>query len=140
MPGTGPPPSENRRRRNQDTYADVKATVTDDGELSGPALEGVWSDTARAYWDTWRRSPQAKVFLVTDWMRLRMLIPLVESYLSTPTPVKMAEIRQNETLLGATHTDRLRSRLKVDKSTPGAVEAVRAGVTALDEYRRNLAV
>jgi hypothetical protein len=134
----GPPPSEHKRRRNADTYADVKATVVDDGELVGPGLEGPdWSAHARSYWDTWRRSPQAKTFLATDWMRLRMLVPLVESYLSDPTPQKMAEIRQNESLLGATHADRLRARIKVEKPAESTTPA--AGVTALDEYRKSLA-
>lgn len=139
MAGYGPPPSENKRRRNADSFADHKATVVDDGELVGPALEGPdWSQAARAYWDTWRRSPQAKAFLATDWMRLRMLVPLVESYLMNPMPQKLAEIRQNESLLGATHTDRMRARIKVEKPAPDAGEPP-AGVTALDEYRKSLA-
>src|ERR1044072_8897785 len=105
----GPLPSEQRRRRNADTFGGTR-TVRDDGELTGPALVGEWSDAARAYWGTWGRSPQGKLFLDTDWMRLRMLVPLLEDYLHKPTPLKMAEIRQNETLLGATHADRLRGR------------------------------
>lgn len=138
MAGYGPPPAENKRRRNADSFADHKATVVDDGQIVGPPLEGAdWSAHARAYWDTWRSSPQAKAFLATDWMRLRMLVPLVESYLSSPTPVKLAEIRQNESLLGATHTDRLRARIRVEKPAEGAPPP--AGVTALDEYRKSLA-
>lgn len=134
----GPPPNENRRRRNADTYAGVTPPLVDDGQLCGPALEGQWSDHARAYWDTWRLAPQAKIFLPTDWMRLRMLVPLVERYMSTPDPRLLAEIRQNEGLLGGTLGDRIRGRMKVVQPTPEAVEAP-AGVTALDEYRRNLA-
>jgi hypothetical protein len=135
----GPAPQENKRRRNADLYAGHEKTVIDDGELTGPALEGSeWSPAARAYWDTWRRSPQAKAFLATDWMRLRMLVPLVEAYLCNPMPQKLAEIRQNETLLGATHADRLRARIKVEKAPDGPAETP-AGVTALDEYRRTLA-
>jgi hypothetical protein len=132
----GPPPSENRRRRNADTYADVKATVVDDGELVGPALEGQWSDLVRSWWDTWRRSPQAKAFLATDWMRLRMIAPLLQDYLAKPTALKMAEIRQNESLLGATYTDRLKARIKVEK--PAEDAAAPAGVTALNDYRTRL--
>ncbi len=136
----GPLPQENKRRRNVDTFAGHEKTVVDDGEITGPPLEGPdWSAYARSYWDTWRRSPQAKTFLITDWMRLRMLVPLVESYLVAPTPQKLAEIRQNESLLGATHADRLRARIKVDKAPEGPAETP-AGVTALDEYRRTLAV
>lgn len=136
MPGYGPPPQENRRRRNADTYGGPR-TVVDDGEPLGPPLTGLnWSQAALAYYETWRRSPQAKLFLDTDWMRLRMLVPLVERYLDAPDPKTLAEIRQNESLLGATHQDRLRARIRVDK--PAEVETP-AGVTALDEYRRDLA-
>lgn len=137
MAGNGPPPKENRRRRNADTYADVKAVVVDDGELVGPSLDGPqWSPMVRSWWDTWRRSPQAKAFLATDWMRLRMVADLVEAYLKKPTALAMAEIRQNESLLGATHTDRLKSRIKVVK--PDEVEETPAGVTAINDYRSRL--
>lgn len=137
MAGSGPAPQEKRRRRNADTYADVKAVVVDDGELVGPALEGAqWSQMVRAWWDTWRRSPQAKTFLQTDWMRLRMVADLVEAYLKKPSALAMAEIRQNESLLGATHTDRLKSRIKVVK--PDETDEVPAGVTAIQDYRSRL--
>lgn len=139
MPGNGPVPNENRRRRNADTYADVKATVVDDGELTGPALEGEWSPQVRSWWDTWRRSPQAKVFLATDWMRLRMVAPLLERYLLSPHHLVLAEIRQNESLLGATHTDRLKGRIKVERKMPQSTDAP-AGVTAIDKYKKNLGV
>lgn len=136
MAGNGPPPAEHRRRRNADTFGGFERVV-DDGVPTGPQLLGEWSEQALAYWDTWRMSPQAKLFLDTDWMRLRMLLPLMESYLTDPTAQKLAEIRQNETLLGATHVDRLRGRIKVERETV-TVEASPA-VTAIDEYRRQLA-
>lgn len=137
MPGMGPPPKETKRRRNADTYADVKAAVVDDGERCGSPLGGVWPQYVLDWWDTWRRSPQAKAFVNTDWQRLRMLAPLVAAYWEAPDRSIMAEIRQNETLLGATYADRLRNRIKVER--PAAAEVAAAGVTALDEYRRQLA-
>lgn len=136
MAGNGPAPKESRRRRNADTYSGSGTVVADDGQLRGPALEGGWSERARSWYDTWRRSPQAAVFVATDWMRLRMLVPLVESYLEAPHHMKLAEIRQNESLLGATHTDRLKARIKVER--PSAAAEAPAGVTALDDYRRAL--
>lgn len=133
----GPPPSEHKRRRNADTYADVKAIVTDDGRVRGPALTGEWPEAVRAWYDIWRTSPQAAEFVMTDWMRLRMLAPLVGDYLAKPTAMKLAEIRQNESLLGATYADRLRARIKVEKTPAPTMTA--PGVTALDDYRRDLA-
>lgn len=136
----GPPPKEQRRRRNADTYADVQVSVPDDGERCGEPLGGVWPQPVLDWWDTWRRSPQAKAFVNTDWQRLRMVAPLVAAYWECPETKTLAEIRANETLLGATHADRLRNRIKVDRA-PSAEAAgpLPAGVAAIDEYRRNLA-
>lgn len=135
----GPLPNERRRRRNADVLAGHESSAVNDGKIVGPALEGQWSDHARAYWDTWRRAPMAKLFLDTDWMRLRLLIVLVEDYLKKPTAMKLAEIRQNETLLGATHADRVRARIKIlQAAAADGPEEMPAGVTAIDEYRRAL--
>lgn len=135
----GPPPNEHKRRRNADTYAGLHTTVVDDGELTGPALEGAsWSAAARAYWDIWRRSPMAKAFLDTDWARLRMVLLLVEDYLRAPTAQKLTAIQRNEASLGATVADRLRLRMRVVRPAE-QTEETPAGVTALDEYRRSLA-
>lgn len=133
----GPPPKENKRRRNADTYGAEPRVMKDDGAVRGPALEGAFSDAARAWYDIWRRSPQASTFLMTDWMRLRMLVPLVESYMAAPHHMKLAEIRQNESLLGATYVDRLKGRMKVEADAEPAETP--AGVTAIADYRRDLA-
>lgn len=137
MAGNGPAPKENRRRRNADTYAGVGATVVDDGAVVGPPLTGEWPQQVLAWYDIWRTSPQAKTFVMTDWMRLRMLAPLVAEYLEKPHHLKLAEIRQNESLLGATHTDRLKARIKVEK--PADASETPAGVTAINDYRSRLA-
>lgn len=135
----GPPPSENKRRRNADTYAGLHTTVVDDGEIVGPALEGAsWSAAARSYWEIWRRSPMAKAFLETDWARLRMTLLLVEDYLKNPTAQKLSVIQSNEATLGATVADRLRLRMRVVQVAEETADAP-PGVTALDEYRRTLA-
>jgi hypothetical protein len=141
MAGNGPAPSESRRRRNADTYADVRTRLVVDEELRGPELRGgpdarsKWRTRTREWWDTWRRSPQACVFLDTDWERLRMIAVLVDQYWARPHHLIMAEIRLNESLLGATHVDRLKARMKVESAQP---EGDASQVTALDEYRNRL--
>lgn len=144
MPGRGPVPAENRRRRNADVYADVKTHLTEDdgGELRGPELPGSgYLVQVQEWYDVWRRSPQAAAFLSTDWQRLHMLAPLVQSYWIMPSEKKMAEIRQNESLLGATHADRLRGRIKVEQDKPAAPSAPTSssGVSAMETYRKRLA-
>jgi hypothetical protein len=135
MAGNGPPPKERRRRQNADTYADVQVTVSPDDTLRGPELRGRWRTGTTQWYETWRRSPQAAAFVDTDWMRLRMLAALVDDYFGQPHHLKLAEIRLNESLLGATHVDRLKARMKIEPPAPAEVPV---GVTALDEYRNRL--
>lgn len=150
MAGNGPAPSPNRRRRNADTYADVQTKVqaAPSSDLRGPGLAEAtcnasldWDPQIRAlvsrWWDTWRRSPLAVAFLNTDWSRLAMLAPLVASYYARPHYTKLAEIRQSESLLGATHVDRLKARIRVEATAP-ETDAVPAEVAILDEYRSAL--
>lgn len=139
MAGYGPPPSENKRRRNADTFADQAVTVQADDEVHGPELpdaEAYSSRTVRWY-ETWRRSPQAAAFLPTDWQRLEMLAPVVELFFAEPSTKLLAEIRLNEGLLGATHVDRLRARIKVEQPKP-APTAPPPGVADLTSRRRRL--
>jgi hypothetical protein len=147
MAGNGPAPKPNRRRRNADTYADVQTRVqATSTKMRGPTLSkatGGVSDEwqhpvyglVEAWWTTWRRSPLTEAWLDTDWMRLAMLAPLVAGYYERPHHLTMAEIRQNESLLGATHVDRLKARIKVEPPEP---EKPKVGVTALDDYRNRL--
>lgn len=135
MAGSGPPPKENRRRRNVDTYGDVQAAVSDDGSVRGPELTGDWSEQTVTWYEMWRRAPQAQAFLATDWMRLQMLASVVEAFFQTPDTKLLSEIRLNESLLGATHVDRLKGRIKVEAPTPASTEGA---VTAIDEYRKRL--
>ena len=136
MPGMGPPPSENRRRVNADTFTPTD-TVAADGRTRGPALKGDYSAATRAWYATWRKSPQSLVFTATDWQRLTMLARVVEAFFDSGDVKLLTEIRQNESLLGATHVDRLRGRLKVNQSTkPGPA----AAPVASDGYRRRLGV
>lgn len=90
-----------------------------------PLLPGAEGYSARtlAWYETWATSPQASQFVATDWQRLHMLAPLVEAYFRNPTKDLMAEIRQNESKLGATSEDRQRLRMKIDPTAaPGADE------------------
>lgn len=63
-----------------------------------------------------------------------MIAPLVNAYWVEPSTKVMAEIRLNESLLGATHVDRLRARIKVEK--PTASDAAPSGVADMRAARR----
>lgn len=120
MAGNGPPPSENKRRRNADRYEGLQVKVDATGKAQAPALPGAkdYSEQTRAWYATWCSSPQAQTFTVTDWQRLHMIAPLVEYYFNSPDTRLMTEIRLNESLLGATHVDRLKARIKVEAPQP----------------------
>lgn len=140
MAGMGPPPSEHKRRRNADTFEGQGVTVPADGDaLRGPELPhaALYGPQTVAWYETWRASPQAAVFVPTDWQRLIMLAPLVDAYYLEPSTKLLAEIRLNEGLLGATHADRLRARIKVEQPKP-APSAPPAGVADLTSRRRRL--
>lgn len=137
MAGYGPPPSENKRRTNKDEFEEQAVTVADDGAVHGPELphEVLYTPRTVDWYETWRRAPQAAAFVGTDWQRLQMLAPLVDEYFLEPSTKLLAEIRLNESLLGATHVDRMRGRIKVEQPRPQSPSAP-AGVADMTEARR----
>lgn len=115
MAGIGPAPKDpsQRRRRNADIAA---ATVlpAEGPQGSTPDLPGNAYDARTMSWyETWRTSPQATVFVATDWQRLHMLAELVQQYWEEPRKELLSEIRLNEAALGATAADRIRLRWTV---------------------------
>lgn len=136
MPGMGPPPAERKRHRNKDTFTEGVVAVPADAPADAPELpgwEGYSTETLRWY-NTWCSSPQAALFTPTDWLRLHTLAPLVDEYWAKPSTKLMSEIRLNESLLGATHLDRLRGRIKVER--PKSAQGKPAGVADMSEARR----
>jgi len=139
MAGYGPPPAERRRRRNADTYADVQVTVSADTvPAEVPPLPGArrFLKPTRDWYETWCKSPQAAAFIDTDWQRLHMLAPIVDQYFREPSPKLLAEIRLNESLLGATHVDRLRGRIKVEQRSTTSDRGTADNVADLMAERR----
>lgn len=102
----GPMPAENPQRRNNSTKQLAGATD------APPLLADNYLPATYAWYDTWTKSENASQFSALDWQRLQMLAPLVDLYFINPTKDLMAEIRQNESKLGATAEDRQRLRWK----------------------------
>jgi hypothetical protein len=75
---------------------------------------GDWGAETCGWWDVWANSEQAGHFTATSWQRLRMLLPLVDAYWREPSRHLLAEIRQNESKLGATPEDLMRLRWKIE--------------------------
>lgn len=131
-----PKPGDQRRRRNAPTHGEV--VLTPDDEVRGPDLPGVWDDAVVEWYDTWRRSPQAQVFEATDWMRLRTLAPIVQAYHRRPSAAALSEIRMNEERLGATVTDRMRARMRVERLDEAEAAPVVALASKRDDVRKRL--
>jgi hypothetical protein len=116
MGSRGPVPKARRSRARDE----VPETI-----LNGPRASqkpkmpaGKWSADTVSWWMTWASSPQASEFSATDWMRLRMLLPLIEAYWREPDRFLMGEIRASESKLGCLVEDRRRMRLKIERSVP----------------------
>jgi hypothetical protein len=138
MAGMGPPPKEEKHGRTPNLGTAAVDQVDEQGvpapELPTPKK---WLTATREWWHAWADSPQAGVFRATDWQRLVALLPMVDGYnrlmsKAADDPRKLragkdvlSEIRQNESLLGATHVDRLRGRMAT-----GGVSGPAAGVAS----------
>lgn len=115
MSGNGPLPKDpsQRRRRNADPTA-TTVLPANGPDTPTPDLPGEHYDLRTVAWyETWRRSPQAATFLPTDWQRLHMLAELVQQYWEEPRKELLAEVRLNEASLGGTAADRMRLRWTV---------------------------
>ncbi|OZV74779.1 hypothetical protein CA850_29830 [Micromonospora echinospora] len=136
-----PKPDGQRRRRNAPTHGET--VLPDDDVVRGPELAGLtagreFRPETVAWFDTWRRSPQAAVFISTDWLRLATLAPIVDAYWRRPSAAALSEIRMNEERLGATVVDRMRARMRVETDDEAAEGDLPAGVTSLSERRASL--
>ncbi|MCK9921613.1 hypothetical protein MXD61_06870 [Frankia sp. AgPm24] len=148
MAGQGPAPAERRRRRNADPAAAAGVTVPADGlPFQAPPLPYAtrYLQATRVWYRTWTEAPHAAAFISTDWQRLHMLAPLVDGYWRAINEHQvraakelLVEIRLSESLLGATHADRLRGRIVIErpKLAPGRPAGA---VTDLAARRRRLA-
>jgi hypothetical protein len=110
----GPVPK--RQESRQRGAGSAEKPVPAKGPADPPALPNAseYLPATRAWYRTWAKSAQANFFTPTEWQRLWMLAPLVESYFKEPTTAKMAEIRLNEAKLGATPDDRARLRWRIE--------------------------
>lgn len=120
MAGRGPAPKEqhHRERDTKRRITDRQVVITDDGETRGPDPLPEWSEQTVAWYETWRRAPQAQLFEETDWQRLVMLGAIVEAYFRKPNAAALTEIRLSEERMGATVVDRQRARIVIEREAP----------------------
>lgn len=142
--GFAPKATHARARDTKRRTADVQR-VEDDGELRGPLLpEGVlpddedWHPRTRQWWDTWRRSAQAQVFIDTDWDFL-LDTALLHHVMWTKGRWEFAsEVRLRAAKYGATPEDRMRLKLQID--TPADKPAPAETPRSTSDRRKNLRI
>ncbi|MEU7830395.1 hypothetical protein [Nonomuraea sp. NPDC049129] len=137
MAGRGPAPKENAVRRNAVDLSHLEGDEDVPDKLKKLFKRDSYSVATLRWWDTWAESEQSESFKATDWQRLQMLAPLVEAYYRRPGHNALAEIRQNESLLGATVTDRMRLRMgKPEKKGDDKPDSQPENVADFELYRQ----
>lgn len=120
MPGPPPKPRNQRARRNPETAQPVELEFVpgEPPELpttwidqEGRLNEIGWSPLTLAWWESWRTSPQAKIFSQSDWQSLLTTAHVADQWHKTWKVSYAAELRQRESTFGATPLDRLRLRM-----------------------------
>lgn len=125
--------SRPRDERRRDASRTV--TGTDDKPL-GPSLYELtgrpasdWHPRVVAWFDAWRRSPQARLFVGrVEWESLGRCAFLLEQYYDPACSPSLrvrvwSAISRQESSLGATHADRTRAGIKVKPMEPAAASA-----------------
>lgn len=115
MAGRGPAPKPVLQRESRTAARQAQTLNLDaDGTLRGPDLpEGDWHPHTLAWWDTWRRSAQARVFTPTDWDVLAETA-LLHTRLWNGEVSVAPELRLRVAKFGATIEDRQRLKIAVD--------------------------
>lgn len=142
-PAPKPTASRDRdaKRRHQS-----KTTITgSDGEPIGPSLFELtrvpaksWRRQTRQWFEAWRRSPQARLFVSgVEWESLGRCAYLVEQFYDAKTPASVKvqiwnAIRGFESLLGATHTDRVKTHMRIAAPDPSPKQQDGQGAKVID--------
>lgn len=112
MAGVGPAPKDpsRRARRNKDT---IPQTILRFERAEPPDLpeDRDWHPRTRAWWEMWKRSPQAEVMSETDWSFLLDTALMHDAMWSKGQWTLAAEVRLRVAKMGATPEDRARLRM-----------------------------
>lgn len=131
-----PKRSSERRRRNKDSKPE---TVTATGAVEAPDADEAWNPIARDWFDALKTSGQAQFFEPSDWAAARYVAEVMSRHLerAQPSAQLFSGIWGAMSDLLSTEASRRRVRMEVERvaAEPGTP----AGVTALHEYRRELA-
>jgi hypothetical protein len=108
--GPAPKPADRRARSNPDP---VPQTVLNARPVKAPSLprDVDWHPRTKAWWNTWKSSPQASTFTATDWSFLLDTALMHHAMWSKGQWTLAAEVRLRVAKFGATPEDRARLRM-----------------------------
>lgn len=134
MPPT-PKRSSERRRRNKESQVE---TVSRPGKVAVPAAADEWHPIAREWFEALGESGQSEFFEPSDWQAARYVAEVMSKHLHSPRPSAQlfSGIWSAMTDLLSTEASRRKVRMEIERDQAAGKPA---GVTALDEYRRQLA-
>lgn len=130
-----PKRSTERRRRNKESRPEI---VQATGVVTMPPPDPEWNSIAADWYSALGDSGQAQFFEPSDWQAARYVAEVMSRHLSRaqPSAQLFSGIWGAMSDLLSTESSRRKVRMEVERE---ATAEVPAGVTALDEYRRDLA-
>lgn len=146
MPGPAPDPRAIRRNKPPE-----KELIRSDGKLRGFELpdgyltdkhgeEEDWHPATIAWWDAWRRSPQAAAMLSEpDWYELLNTALIHHNMWKNGRWEFASEVRLRVAKFGATPEDRNRLRMEIDVPEQAPVGNRKGSVTDLSSRRSRMA-
>lgn len=132
--GPVPKRSSERRRRNKESKPD---RVKKGNEVKRPRVSSHWHPIAKSWFTSLEDSGQAQFYEPSDWQAARYVAEVMSRHLAAKrlSAQLFASLWSAMTDLLTTEGARRRVRLEIER---GEVPEKPAGVTALDDYRRQL--
>lgn len=134
MPGPPPKRSDQRRRRNKVTIDHVE--LDDVVEVPALDIEGA-HPLAVDFYESLRKSGQARYFEPSDWQRARVLAWSLSKMLDTgrPSAMLLAALQKDMDALLVSEPERRRVRMEIERAAPD-MSAEDAKVAQMARYRR----
>ncbi len=109
---TGPAPKDPRKRARRNSDPIPHTTIRFEKAEQPPLPRDVdWHPRTRAWWRIWKESPQAEIFMATDWDFLLDTALMHHAMWSKHQWTLAAEVRARVAKFGATPEDRAKLRM-----------------------------
>lgn len=138
MPGDGPIPKRDAERRRRNKPQVPTSTAAGAADVEVPAADPSWHPIALRWYESLAQSGQSHWYEPSDWWTAQYIATAMSRNLAQGgkmSSVMFSAVLSGMTELLTTEGARRRARVELEKAEPEADPSV----TALDDYRRNLA-